>query len=367
MPTIPLANLSLLEIVRHFREEVDDLRGSVDDPDEWEQDDKGLLWSNLEAARFANEAQREFCRRRAIIDSVTPEVVEIPLVANTDTYVFDNRIIFIKRAILDHGDLINNGGFADATIWTLGTDWSIANGVASKAAGAVISDVEQTIPVDNAKDYTVKFTVSAYVAGTATPFIGTVLGTGRTANGTFTETITAVASADVLAGIRGDAAGDFSVDVISIIQVGTLNRPPLTKKRLDQLDTEEPGWHARVGVTLPDKYIEDLDEYQIRIVAPPSVNRKLRLTVGRLPLIDMEWACRTEHSLEIPPRAQLDLIDWMAHKAYLKRDSQTFDEERSQGYAERFALKVGFRPTARVEQERREERNHRRHVRAYYF
>lgn len=59
------------------------------------------LWSREDLIEYANDAQREACRRsRLIVDSTTPSICQIALVAGTPTYALDERIIFIKRAKL---------------------------------------------------------------------------------------------------------------------------------------------------------------------------------------------------------------------------------------------------------------------------
>lgn len=59
------------------------------------------LWSDAEWTSFANDAEREACRRaRLIVDSTSCEIVEIRLRANGKTYDQDQRILFIRRAKL---------------------------------------------------------------------------------------------------------------------------------------------------------------------------------------------------------------------------------------------------------------------------
>lgn len=59
------------------------------------------LWSDDEWMAFANDAEREACRRaRLITDSSTAEVCSITLSATVATYDLDPRILFIQRAKL---------------------------------------------------------------------------------------------------------------------------------------------------------------------------------------------------------------------------------------------------------------------------
>lgn len=59
------------------------------------------LWSDADWIRYANDAQREACRRaRLIVDSTTTDITRIALVAGTDSYALDPRVLFIKRVKL---------------------------------------------------------------------------------------------------------------------------------------------------------------------------------------------------------------------------------------------------------------------------
>lgn len=58
--------------------------------------------SDARFTRFANQAQREACRRaRLLVDSTTDAVCKITLVPGTAVYALDPRVLFIRRAIID--------------------------------------------------------------------------------------------------------------------------------------------------------------------------------------------------------------------------------------------------------------------------
>jgi hypothetical protein len=76
--------MNLGEILTQARLELDDTEADY-------------LWSDSELIAYANEAQEQACRRsRLIIDSSTPEVCEIQVIAGTSLYALDDRIISIK-------------------------------------------------------------------------------------------------------------------------------------------------------------------------------------------------------------------------------------------------------------------------------
>lgn len=118
-------------------------------------------------------------------------------------------------------NLVTNGTFAADTDWTKGTNWTISGGVASKAVGASATLLSQAIALVPGATYRVAYTISAYASGTANAQLqGTtvVAGPDRSANGTYTEDLVAVASSVGVA-IRGIGAAAFSVDNVSVKRI----------------------------------------------------------------------------------------------------------------------------------------------------
>lgn len=107
--------------------------------------------------------------------------------------------------------------FSAGTGWTAGTGWAIAAGVATKTAG-VQSDLTQAITTAATTSYVVTFTVTSISAGTVQPvFSGggaDVVGTARSAPGTYTETITS--NGNTAAGFRGNSTFAGSIDNVSV-------------------------------------------------------------------------------------------------------------------------------------------------------
>jgi hypothetical protein len=108
-----------------------------------------------------------------------------------------------------------NPGFDSDVSWTKGTGFTISGGKANKAAGTG-SDLSQAQSLTAALEYRVGFTVSGRTAGSVKPkFTGgtQVNGTARSANGTFTETLTALAGNNTFA-FEADAAFNGSIDAV---------------------------------------------------------------------------------------------------------------------------------------------------------
>lgn len=90
--------LTLEELATLFRQDVDDLPGDTVTDVNWKNKDTGLLWSNQEICRYANQAVNEFCFRQPILDQdTTPLITQITVVASTSVYTLSPKILSIRR------------------------------------------------------------------------------------------------------------------------------------------------------------------------------------------------------------------------------------------------------------------------------
>jgi hypothetical protein len=163
------------------------------------------------------------------LDAPTSNVYNVVLVQDVPQLITKptgaKRVFFSKNADFyanyvlgsELTALQTNGTFASDTVWTKGTGWTIAAGVASSSgAQTANSDLEQTptsIVVGQA--YYVTFTVSGYSAGNVRAVVGAALGTNRAANGTFNEYITATAGGIIA--LRADLDFIGSIDNLTVI------------------------------------------------------------------------------------------------------------------------------------------------------
>ncbi|PHS61795.1 MAG: hypothetical protein COB09_17155, partial [Thalassobium sp.] len=119
------------------------------------------------------------------------------------------------------GELVTNGDFASDTAWTKGTGWTIAAGVATKAAGTP-SELTQAVSFVTGKTYAITYTVTSFTAGqiqirlSASGGVPFGLGTVRAATGTFTEYFTAESGQNQLEFVT-TGTSDLSIDNVSIV------------------------------------------------------------------------------------------------------------------------------------------------------
>ena len=87
---------------------------------------------------------------------------------------------------------------ACAVNWTCGTVWTIGAGIASADGTSVAaSDLTSATSLELGKSYRIVYEISNYVAGDIRPEFGTEIGTYRSANGTFEDTLTCSDSTDL--------------------------------------------------------------------------------------------------------------------------------------------------------------------------
>lgn len=200
-----------------------------------------------------------------------------------DADVFQTATVTMVLAaplVNEHSELIQNPGFDSDTVWTKGTGWTIAAGLASKSATGSLSNLSQVIPLVVDKAYEITFTVSGRTAGSVSPrfFVGTVVaGTARSTNGTFTDTLTAVAGNASFA-MNGSTTFGGSVDDVSVKESAfflpsVAQILSLSPSLFD--DTADSFYTAAVAVgavALAPSLLADGDSFPAATVAPGAVS-----------------------------------------------------------------------------------------------
>jgi hypothetical protein len=113
-----------------------------------------------------------------------------------------------------------NGGFSpDLSYWTAGVEWSSDGAGKAQVSGAQVAEtiLEQGVGCLIGQVYRITGTVSSYSAGTLTPAIGGVDGTGLTANGAFTQDVTATTTGNLQ--FKADAAANLKLDDIKVVAI----------------------------------------------------------------------------------------------------------------------------------------------------
>jgi hypothetical protein len=115
-------------------------------------------------------------------------------------------------------NMLVNGTFTGAaTSWSLGTGWTYgSNAIAALNSTGSVTQATSTMygAVRTGRSYSVTFTVSNYTTGNVRVQLGTALGTARSANGTYTETIVALEDGGAFFLL---AAGPFTGTIDNVI------------------------------------------------------------------------------------------------------------------------------------------------------
>ncbi len=109
------------------------------------------------------------------------------------------------------------------------------------------------------------------------------------------------------------------------------------------MDEDVSGWESHAGT--PTSIITDIDSNMFTLYPKPIISDTLNLTVIREPseIID------DSSVLEIPNRFHYALADWVLHRAYQVRDSETMDKNKSIEHLALFENEFGVRSSAKDE------------------
>lgn len=130
-------------------------------------------------------------------------------------------------------ELVTNGGFDSSTGWTVGANWSIANGAAAANASVYNThNLDQPISLVAGRTYRVTFNVTSYTAGSLRIDIQgslSVLTGGASAVGSYTvHFVAAATNAAAVLRISGSTGAGFTgtIDNISVREVTGLTTAP---------------------------------------------------------------------------------------------------------------------------------------------
>lgn len=175
----------------------------------------------------------------------------------------------------------------------------------------------------------------------------------------------------------GGVASLCSVTIIPNVGVYALSRLVLQIKRVklatmayplapitrDELDATWYDWEALSGTNgtsgtsgsagdspvYPDYFLSETGN-ELKLIKIPTINDTASLVIVRLPL--QQFTIKT--SPEIEEKHHDGLIDWAAHLAYMKPDSETMQLNLAAVYEKKFTERFGPIPDAYAERMRKE-------------
>lgn len=157
--------------------------------------------------------------------------------------------------------------------------------------------------------------------------------------------------------VADQATYNLSPKVLQIkrCQLGTMAYPLRGPVEYPELDDTMSGWFGTNGTIgtagsggYPYAFANQPND-TITFVLAPSVADTARLVVSRLPLISFTLQTQPE----IPEMYHEGLLDWAAHLAYMKPDSDTLNLELAAFYEAKFTRQFGPLPDAYSEKMRK--------------
>lgn len=114
----------------------------------------------------------------------------------------------------------------------------------------------------------------------------------------------------------------------------------ITAKRLWKC---EPGWDTSDAGT-PSYWVPDYQDGYLYFDRPVDQARTLKLSVWRMPT-EAEVMEDDGDEPVIPEHWHMDLLDWVAYRAFSSKDSEQGDEKRAANHLAAFEAKVGRLPS----------------------
>lgn len=147
--------------------------------------------------------------------------------------------------------------------------------------------------------------------------------------------------------VAGQADYTLSPDIFVVthafIKGGCRKLTRITTASLDKL---RPGWDMAETTDTgePEYLIMDVAQSTVRLWPRPAVAGELHLRVWRKPLeSELMIAPQDVPCINIPDPESLK--DWILHEAYLVKDTELYDPERSSTHLSLFEQRFGKRPT----------------------
>lgn len=148
----------------------------------------------------------------------------------------------------------------------------------------------------------------------------------------------------------GVATYDLDPRVLRVDRVFSVDRGrALNRTTVPVLDQESPRWEVRQG--RPHSFIEEAR--YLRLFPIPAAAGEIRLSLWRVPLEPFGCDAQNDEEFEIDARHHVRMLDWALSLAYLKRDVDTYDEQKSAVYAAKFTESFGVRPDANMQRKQR--------------
>lgn len=126
--------------------------------------------------------------------------------------------------------------------------------------------------------------------------------------------------------------------VLSVRTVRVPGQRPMRRMTTQDMMACFPTWEDAAASTYPEAFIPDYESGKLRFHPKPSAQLTVYLTVVRDALAELT---KRDDTPELPARYHRALRHWMAHRAYLKPDEETYRPEKAKEAAALFEMEFG--------------------------
>ena len=159
---------------------------------------------------------------------------------------------------------------------------------------------------------------------------------------------TAICSLTALAGTPEVAYSPLILNLVRVSVPAKQNKI-LRQIKAELLDQSRPNWESATGDA--QCYVVGLNGRRLQLFPAPIVDTVLKMTVIRLPILDLENASDSPEEM-FPEEYHQGLVQWALYKAFSKTDAEVNDTEKSNRALRAFEEEFGTREdaNARLEQ-----------------
>lgn len=131
--------------------------------------------------------------------------------------------------------------------------------------------------------------------------------------------------------------------VLFVRKVRFQGRAPLRRMNMQDMEAHDPMWEDAAASTYPEAFIPDWESGKLRFHPKPQAQLTALLTVVRDPLEEVN---SRDDTPELPSRYHRALRHWMAYRAYMKPDEESYDQKRALEQMKLFEMEFGPKSTA---------------------
>ena len=165
---------------------------------------------------FSRSSAATRVNAQGLVENV--QIISSELVSNGNFSQIGTEEVSNGNFSQEGSELVTNGDFATDSDWSLGTGWSIEDGVA-KVDNTNNNYISQDGIVSDTKTYAITFTILNYISGSIRLRLGNTYGDYVSGNGTYTKYIQCTTS-NKFRVYSSPSGANLSIDNVSVKEVG---------------------------------------------------------------------------------------------------------------------------------------------------